>query len=217
MLGEQVQPAGHKELSITEATLTNTGQTAAVIDGMGGMGGGDIAASWLAHRWSNSRRPLQPAPLSQQLQADNEALLAMAQETPTPQMGAAATAVIFHPNHVLLHHVGDTRAYHLTASSCTQLTLDHVGPRGGLTQCFGGGARQAAYHKLQPMVAQHAYWDDGLLLLVSDGVWPYFSPALLQQVYATKPEPKALGLALAAFILEGPAADNLTILAIKLV
>ncbi len=214
VLGKHAQAAGLMDLATTEANLSNNGATVAVIDGMGGMGGGDIASTWLARRWLGAR-PRTVATLNSSLQLDNETLLSTAAKTTTPQMGAAATGLVLQPNHVLLHHVGDTRAYHVTKTKTTQLTTDHVCHNGGLTQCFGGGYEQAHFQTLEPQVTKLPYWTEGILLLVSDGVWPDLSPELLTQILKARPDPKDLVMTLAGLVLEGPASDNLTLLALS--
>ena len=213
VLGGHAQAAGVKELIVTEATLPCDGSIAAVIDGMGGMGGGDIASSWLARRWAG-RHARSIDPLSTNLRKDHFELLLTASTSPTPLMGDVATGVALQPDGVLLFHVGDSRAYLVRANSCTQLTTDHVSPRGRLLQGFGGGLLDGELTNMQPQILQIPYWEDGLLLLASDGAWGCLKPNIISQVYSAKPDPKEFLLILTAFILESPADDNLTMIAL---
>lgn len=52
ILGKHVQPAPAPYPIITEQNVPLDGSIVAVIDGMGGLGGGDLAATWLAERWA---------------------------------------------------------------------------------------------------------------------------------------------------------------------
>lgn len=213
LLGDRVQPAGVKDLVITEAELPCDGTIAAVIDGMGGMGGGDIASTWLARRWAG-RHVRTAASLLKKLREDHHVLLETALRSDTPLMGAVATGVALLPNGALLFHAGDTRAYLVRAHSCTLLTTDHVGRSGNVEQCFGGGLLRGELTPLDPQIIKIPRWDNGLLLILSDGAWSSLRPSVLRQVYAARPEPKDFLLILASLVLEGKADDNLTLLAL---
>jgi serine/threonine protein phosphatase PrpC len=107
---------------ITEKNLEANGSIAAVIDGMGGLGGGDVAATWLAHRWAK-RRVSSKAALKRQLCRDHEALNDEARGSPTPLMGAVATGIALLPEYALLFHVGDCRAYPFPKSPTLQAQI----------------------------------------------------------------------------------------------
>jgi len=130
-------------------------------------------------------------------------------------MGAVATGVALKPDSALLFHVGDTRAYMVRANTCTLLTKDHVSPMGGLTQAFGGGMVKGELTDIKPQMLEIPFWEDGLLLLATDGAWGRLKLTVISQIYAVKPDPKAFLMILAAFVLDGPADDNLTMIALK--
>lgn len=207
--------ASLRDPMVEEFRLTADGALVAVIDGMGGLGGGDIAAGFLANCWAG-RRIRTPAALKRSLVADHAALLAESRGSATPLMGAVATGASLHPAHINLFHVGDSRAYQVGRTKSVLLTRDHVNERGVLTQGFGGGDLPGLPNELMPQMLRLPWpATSDALLFVSDGAWRYLSPALLSSVYAACPEPREFVITMAGIILESPADDNLTLLVVK--
>ena len=211
VLGTLAQSAQITAAVITEKTMEADGSIAAVIDGMGGMGGGDVAATWLAQRWAK-RRVSSKATLKRQLCRDHEELNDEAQGSPTPFMGAVATGVALLPEHALLFHVGDCRAYQIKGHTCTLLTTDDVGESGSITQAFGGRG-----YPIEPHLINLPYDPESTLLLMSDGAWDYLKPGIISLTLGARPKLREFVLTLAALILEGRAHDNLTIMALRMV
>ena len=214
VLGNHVQPAPAAGPVVIEKILQADGGIAAVIDGMGGMGGGDVAATWLARRWAK-RRVRSAATLTRQLCADHDELLDEARYSPTPLMGAVATGVALLPKHALLFHAGDCRAYRVKGNTCTLLTKDDTSSTGAVLQAFGGGEYTGMKSELHPHLSTLPYDPEATLLLMSDGAWQYLKPPIIVLTLSARPSLREFVLTLAAFVLEGRAGDNLTLIAIR--
>ena len=213
VLGNHVQPAASTEAIIIEKILKADGSIAAVIDGMGGMGGGDVAATWLARRWG-ARHVRTATTLKRQLCTDHQALLDEARVTETPLMGAVAVGIALLAQHALLFHVGDCRAYLIKGNACTLLTKDDV-KDGYVEQAFGDGEVPNLKSEIDPHI-QTLPWQPGTtLLLMSDGAWHYLKPPIIALTLSARPNLREFVLTLAAFVLEGRANDNLTLLALR--
>lgn len=213
ILGQHVQPAPAPYPIITEQNVPLDGSIVAVIDGMGGLGGGDLAATWLAERWA-PRKVRTAKTLVTQLKKDHADLLSMARPTRTPMMGAVATGAALLPDHVLLFHAGDTRAYLVNGTTCTQLTKDDLDEEGIVMQAFGGGKRLYEEAQIEPHTLKLEWREGCTLLLMSDGAWRYLRPPVISLAYASKRELKDFVLALAEVVLDRRADDNITILAL---
>ncbi len=213
--GDHAQPpAPPKETAIYDGTMRSDGAFAAVIDGMGGLGGGDVAADWLARRWTG-RRPASAKALKRELMEDHAALLAEARESAHPLMGAVATGAVFRGDKLDLFHVGDTRAFFVGPVNTVLLTKDHVNPRGVLTQGFGGGELPNLANEIEPTLLKLAWPAGQTLLLASDGAWRHLSPLVISTIYAARPKLHDFVLTLAGVVLSGPADDNLTLMALR--
>ncbi len=213
VLGKHVQPAPAPYPIITEQSVLLDGSIVAVIDGMGGLGGGDIAATWLAERWA-TRKVRSAKTLVTQLKKDHADLLDMARPTRTPMMGAVATGAALLPDHALLFHAGDSRAYLVNGTTCTQLTKDDLDDEGTVMQAFGGGKRLYQEATIEPHTLKVDWREGHTLLLMSDGAWRYLRPPVISLAYAAKPKLKDFVLALAEVVLDGRADDNISIVAI---
>lgn len=214
ILGQHIQPAPAPYPIITEVTVPLDGSMVAVIDGMGGLGGGDIAATWLAERWA-PRKVRSAKTLVKQLKQDHADLLDLARPTATPMMGAVATGAALLPDYALLFHAGDARAYLVNGTTCTQLTRDDLDNEGMVLQAFGGGKRLYQETMIEPHTLTLEWREGHALLLMSDGVWRYLRPSVISLAYAAVPKLKDFVLALAEIVLDGRADDNITIVAVK--
>ena len=213
ILGQHVQPAPAPYPIITEHNVPLDGSIVAVIDGLGGLGGGDIAATWLAERWA-PRKVRTAKTLVTQLKKDHADLLDMARPTKTPKMGAVATGAALLPDHVLLFHAGDARAYLVNGTTCTQLTKDDLNDEGFVTQAFGGGKRLYEEAQIKPHTLKLDWPEGCTILLMSDGAWRYLRPPVISLAYAARPKLKDFVLALAEVVLDGRADDNITLIAL---
>lgn len=187
----------------------------AVIDGMGGMGGGDLAAAFLADRWTRAR-PDSSSALRSQLVNDHHDLVHYALNTTTPQMGAAAVGFLITPGHGCVFHVGDCRAYLVKPEHARLLTSDDVGEGGGLSQCFGAGLFGGQPAPLKPHLLNlpPKSLRDATLVLLSDGAWDYLERDTLSRLRSETPDLATYVQRLAEVVLDDQAHDNLTVLAL---
>lgn len=101
-----------------------------VCDGMGGMAAGEVASS-IACGTVISTFASQPAEVAVErrlalaIRAANDAVRATAAHTDQRGMGTTLVAAVVRGNRLLIGNVGDSRAYRLQGSTCTQLTIDH--------------------------------------------------------------------------------------------
>lgn len=213
--GDHAQPPpSPKETPIHDGTVPADGSLVAVIDGMGGLGGGDVAAAWLARRWAG-RRPASASALKRDLVEDHAALLAEARGSAHPVMGAVGTGAVLRGEKIDLFHVGDTRAFFVGPVNTVLLTKDHVNARGVLRQSFGGGELPGLANEIDPTLLKLAWPVGQTLLLASDGAWRHLPPEVVSTIYAARPKLHDFVLTLAAVVLAGPADDNLTLMALR--
>ncbi len=155
----------------------------AVVDGMGGEGGGELAARLTLEAIEKEDRPrdgLRRAADAIRQQAAGIAALA--------SMGAVATVVRAQGGRLQVAHCGDTRAYLVTALGCEQLTRDHTvahaeQERLSLTQAALTQGRNIVTRDLgvaSSIDEVASAWSPGdLLFLCTDGVHGAFSPSEL--------------------------------------
>lgn len=145
-----------------------------VIDGMGGHGGGSLAAGVSAMMMNELLAGLNPGP-----EADTEWLAAALQTTgdmvvdigafdPRTQiMGAATAGIVVGARNVAVFHVGDCRVYVVDGGYLSVLTEDHRARTGALTRSIGGtGKRETIEADLTSMDRTV----DRRYLLCSDGL-----------------------------------------------
>lgn len=92
----------------------------AVIDGMGGEAAGDAAAALARERLEQDQDP------ASALRRADEDILAAADALGAEGMGCVVTAARLDGGLLSLFHVGDTRAWRVTPTSCDLLTRDHT-------------------------------------------------------------------------------------------
>jgi protein phosphatase len=99
----------------------------AVADGMGGHRAGEIASRVaLAALLENAPREIEAKALARAVRAANRAVIESAAKSRTRAgMGTTLTAAMVDGTHVLIAHVGDSRAYLLHDGTLTQITEDH--------------------------------------------------------------------------------------------
>jgi len=112
---------------------------ALLADGMGGYSAGEVAASMAIDqvgaemtRWLESPDAAGASPtevgerLLSCVEQANHAILGASLSNPQYEgMGTTLVAAVFHGNHLVLGHIGDSRCYRLRAGALQQLTRDH--------------------------------------------------------------------------------------------
>ncbi|MBD0335539.1 MAG: protein phosphatase 2C domain-containing protein [Cyanobacteria bacterium Co-bin13] len=169
-----------------------------VCDGIGGHESGNVASQLAIQTVQQQLTPLlqtptlAPAVVTERLkQAVNAANDAIAQRNDQEhrqdreRMGTTLVVALIYPPYLFIAHLGDSRAYRISAQSCCQITLDDdVAARetrlgyalyrdalnspsaGALVQALGIG--ESGY--LQPTVQHFLLDDDSLYLICSDGL-----------------------------------------------
>lgn len=117
--------------TIPTASKVNLGIFFAVIDGMGGSAGGQVAARTIRHQalvFVENHPELEPLPLLQGvLQAAHEGCQTIIENnSELNQMGAVASFAVFFQNELFLLHIGDTRLYLLREGQFRCLTEDQT-------------------------------------------------------------------------------------------
>ena len=101
-----------------------------VCDGMGGTGGGDLAAQLAIDAIRRDlenfgARPVELA-LRSAIYEANRIIVLRRQNPAFSQMGTTIVAAMFQGPEVLLSHLGDSRAYLVRGRASQQLTIDHT-------------------------------------------------------------------------------------------
>jgi serine/threonine protein phosphatase PrpC len=101
-----------------------------VADGMGGHSSGDVAAriavESMLSTWADQAADRPSSALKQAVRAANLAVYDAAESPQHRGMGTTLTACTLQGNELTVAHVGDSRAYLVRGTSCTQLTEDHT-------------------------------------------------------------------------------------------
>jgi serine/threonine protein phosphatase PrpC len=121
----------------------------AVIDGMGGHAGGDVAAG-IARRELEMRLRRETGAVEDRIReaiaAANASILAEATRVPALRdMACVLTVAVITPSQVVAGHVGDTRLYKITRDSMRKLTCDHS-PVGILEDAGSLSEDEAMHH-----------------------------------------------------------------------
>ncbi|MBO0929416.1 PP2C family protein-serine/threonine phosphatase [Fibrella aquatilis] len=183
----------------TDADLrTRRGYLAIVADGMGGHAAGEVASALAVEVVAKTYYEQNEAPddaLHKALYKANQAIWqAASQRSAHRNMGTTCTAVALIDDRFWLAHVGDSRLYHLKNGEAIALTVDHTQVRQLLDQQVIT-AEEALRHPdrnvLTRAMGTHATVSIDLadsvhtlaygerLLLCSDGLYEYISPAEL--------------------------------------
>ncbi|HEX4421975.1 MAG TPA: PP2C family serine/threonine-protein phosphatase [Kofleriaceae bacterium] len=207
----------------------------AVLDGMGGANAGDIASQlardtireFVAHR----RGTLAPrALLEAALQAGSAAVFTDAhQHRERHGMGTTAvTCLVVDPKHVVIAHVGDSRAYLLREGRLQSLTRDHtiveeLVDRGLLS------AEEAERHPYKNVLSRNLGSKpetrvDSLelelrpgdrILLCSDGLYGYASAEAIQYLLGSGDAPEHVARDLIELAMRGGGGDNVSTIVIE--
>ncbi|MCF8042380.1 MAG: protein phosphatase 2C domain-containing protein [Desulfarculaceae bacterium] len=203
---------------------------AAVADGMGGMAGGEVAASMAVDLLGET---MDPSPdshvgLGEVFMSICRRVYAKAQaETELEGMGTTLTAVLASPERVDWAHVGDSRLYRWRGGSLIQLTSDDTAAafmaeegmidseeaavhpaRHVLFDCVGCGDCDPHTGNFRPEPGE-------LLLLTSDGLHDKVSRAAIAEVLASGGDMDELVHALVELALATGGSDNITAVLVR--
>ncbi|MDG1478254.1 MAG: SpoIIE family protein phosphatase [Myxococcota bacterium] len=198
----------------------------AVIDGMGGEAAGEVAAA-IAREQILSRGAPREA-----LAAANAAIVARAEANPAERgMGCVATAAHLSGHRLTLAHVGDTRAYLISAAGLEQLTRDHtvvaeLREQQGMTEAQARALpnQHRVTRDLGGQLRDGTDWidtgevdlqPDDLLLLCSDGLHDLVRDGELSRILGAarshRQEPEAVARELVELALSRGGHDNITV------
>ncbi|MDE7131222.1 MAG: serine/threonine-protein phosphatase [Lachnospiraceae bacterium] len=160
---------------------------AAVCDGMGGLAQGEAASGYITRRlqewfYESLLRSVQKKKAFwiirrslDRLVYDMQEQLSQYAEREKIRMGSTMTILVLWEKTYLLWHLGDSRAYRLSATgkggrmkgSLRCITTDHVRGRNQLTKCVG------CFGYMRPDFKMGTFGNGQAMLLCSDGFWHY--------------------------------------------
>lgn len=189
-----------------------------VADGLGGHAAGDVASRVAIERVdavaTGSALGDGTAAgdlLARSLQEAHEAIRdAAAVEASRTGMGTTAVVAHVEPaeREVRLAHVGDSRAYLLRDGKLRQVTQDHVGPFGGISQALG-------LDRVDPDTIRLDVAPGDRLLLCTDGLTDMLGDAEIERV-AIEGEAQAAVDALVQAALDRGGIDNVTVVLVDI-
>ena len=202
-----------------------------VADGLGGHEAGEVASSIAVEtlRDHAPRRPDSKA-LARAVRAANREVIRAAREGFGRQgMGTTMTAAIVEGTHVALAHVGDSRAYLLSAGVLTRVSEDHsmvadMIRRGELTQA------EARYHPNRSVITRALGTDPNMiadaydveaepgdrLLLCSDGLTSMLEDGAIAEILAAYKDPSVAARMLIDAANEAGGHDNISVVVVDI-
>ena len=202
-----------------------------VADGLGGHEAGEVASSIAVEtlRDHAPRRPDSKA-LARAVRAANREVVRAAREGFGKQgMGTTMTAAIVEGTHIALAHVGDSRAYLLSAGELTRVSEDHsmvadMIRRGELTEA------EARYHPNRSVITRALGTDPNMiadtydveaapgdrLLLCSDGLTGMLEDAAIAEMLAAYRDPAIAARMLVDAANEAGGHDNISVVIVDI-
>ncbi|MCL2889121.1 MAG: Stp1/IreP family PP2C-type Ser/Thr phosphatase [Eggerthellaceae bacterium] len=212
-----------------EDSLIVTGPLYAVADGMGGHAAGEIASE-IAIRALVEHAPTNAdaEALGQAVVEANRAVMqAVLEGRGEPGMGTTMTAAILEDEHLVIAHVGDSRAYLLHQGSLQQITRDHslmadMIEAGQLTSL------EARYHPKRSVITRALGSDPRMqadlyeinikagdrLLLCTDGLSSMVSKELIEERLLNIVDPQLCADKLTTEAIAAGGYDNITVIVI---
>lgn len=206
-----------------------------VLDGMGGANAGDVAsqmardaiAEFVLHR--RSTMPM-PALLEGAIQAGSATVFAAAQaQRERHGMGTTCVAALMvDPTHVLIGHVGDSRAYLLRGGRLQMLTRDHtiveelvdrglLSPEDAERHPYKNvlSRNLGARAETRVDIVEVEIKPGDRVLLCSDGLYGYASAEGIQYILGSGDAPEHVARDLIDLALRGGGGDNVTTIVLE--
>lgn len=204
----------------------------AVADGMGGMGGGDVASkiavdtlrTHLVEHPTAGPDQLQPL-IAGAFRRANERILERGFEDPSlARMGTTLSVVAFLDQRFFVAHVGDSRVYHLREGELRQLSVDDSYVEGLVARGEISEA-EAVHHPARGQITRAVGVEDGLkiqefegrsrigdsFLLCSDGLHGFVSEKHLIEEMTSSHRPAKQVARLLALANDAGGEDNVTV------
>jgi serine/threonine protein phosphatase PrpC len=203
-----------------------------VADGMGGMGGGDVASQTavkeVMQQYYTAETPDPLASLRAALEVANVAVREQAKQLNRVRIGSTAAGLVLMPSgDAILFNVGDSRVYRVRQNYIELMTHDQSVLQG---QIDGGliseeDARQARNVNvtafigqptpLQPVFRRAQAQLGDIFVICSDGLWDLVEPHELLNIVQRMPA-EAAGRKLIALARQRGAPDNITVIVVRL-
>ena len=182
----------------------------AVADGMGGHAAGAVASAHTARTLATAP-PQNDADLVATLNQIDTDLQAMT-DPAVAGLGTTVAAVLLTPEKGTQVGVGDSRVYLADGGYLSQVSTDHRGPGGGLTQCLGGRADGAPLR-----ITPEPLTNTNGLLICSDGLSDLVPLETMEELLDTTDEPPRIVKSLWAAAMNASGRDNITIALVEYV
>ncbi len=199
---------------------------ACVADGMGGMAAGEVAARAAVQAFVlQPAQDILPSAIRARVLAANQALTSALDGK---NGGCTFTGVLAESNHVVIGHVGDTRAYHVQAGSATQITNDHsivamLVKMGVIDEAAShshpdankvtralGGSKELSAEQIDTFELTLSAGD--AIVVMSDGVWNALDPLALNTILTSTLAAQEMADKLIKSALDAGSTDNVTAL-----
>jgi serine/threonine protein phosphatase PrpC len=204
----------------------------AVADGMGGYNHGKLASSMALEKILDAFTVPHVSPLKQLkrgIEAANLAIYQATQRMGAGRMGTTLTAAYLEGNHLMIGHVGDSRAYLLRGQQVSCLTRDHtvVGDMVRMRVLSPDKIRTHAQRSvltrglgLNPFVtadiSQHTVKEGDTLILCSDGFWSVIEDEELPVLNQTTSDLSGLLSKLIMLAIERGTDDNISVVSVRI-
>jgi PPM family protein phosphatase len=223
----------NEELIYTSGLLETERLISFVIDGMGGMGDGDIARDVLLQSFQSNLSSLSefnlPEKFNQLLEKANQFLLNVKSVNHYKDMGAVVSSGLFFGSNLYISHIGDTRIYLFREGSLRCLTSDHTYIN-HLLQSKKINLVEAKSHPLRNMVLKSLGFENviqpdrfsipilsgDLILFFTDGVYGEISDTRIESIFKMKISLESRIDELISAILLSECNDNFTGISIQI-
>jgi protein phosphatase len=203
----------------------------AVADGMGGHRAGEIASrEALAALVANAPRDVDAKSLARAVRAANRAVIESAAKSRTRTgMGTTMTAAMVDGTHVLVAHVGDSRAYLLHEGKLTRITEDHS-MVADLVRQGAISEEEARFHPQRSVITRALGSDPEMvadvfdvqavtgdrLLLATDGLTGMLPDDFIAELLSTERSPEDAAAKLVEAANRAGGYDNITVVVVDL-